>query len=330
MQIFSPQELNDITAARFINEIWRAKDEDSLIMNFSTLQFVYPSGVLISAIGIRHILRYRSNNGLKTQTSGTGKYSGAISYLGHFGFFQFIGIDVGNKPNEAQGGRNFLPITRIDKEEFNNKHKVIQEQITKKSYDLASVLYPNKSDISKVDMLAFCLRETMRNVFEHAEVEKCYVMAQRWRNGNAEIAIADEGIGIPVSLSKSHKILSPRSAIRLAIQPGISANTKKQTDDKWENTGFGLYVLSEVGNACGSFTLLSDCNMLVREGSNDTWVPSPVNGTIVKLRVTTNHSDYFPNILQNIVATGEREAETIPGAIKSASKGSKKIDPIQW
>jgi len=330
MHIYSPKDLHDVNAARFINKIWRAKDEEQLVMNFSTLQFVYPSGVLIASVGIRNIVRIRAKNGLRTQTAGTGKYSGAISYLGHFGFFQFIGIDVGNNPNEAQGGKNFLPITKIEKEEFNTRNKAIQEQIAKKSYDLATVIYPCKSDISKVDMLAFCLRETIRNVFEHAQIDNCYVMAQRWRNGNAEIAIADEGIGIPNSLSISHEITNPRSAIRLAIQPGITSSAEKQSDDKWQNTGFGLYVLSEVGNSCGSFTLLSDGNMLVREGDEDTWVPTPVNGTIVKLRVTTNDSDYFPNILQNIVATGEKEAENIPGAIKFASKGSKKIDPIQW
>ena len=330
MHIYCPSQLDDESAARFINDIWRAKEEEELILNFSTLRFVYPSGVLISALGIRDIVRYRFIKKLNTQAAGTGRNSGAISYLGYFGFFRFIGIEVGSNLNSTTEGRKFLPITRITQNEFNDKNQIIQEQITKKSYNLATLIYPNKSDITKVDMLAFCLREVIRNVFEHAEIGECYVMAQRWSNGYAEIAIADEGIGIPNSLSKSHKITSSRSALRLALQPGITSNIETPDDDKWQNSGFGLYVLSEVGSTCGSFTLLSDGNMLVKSNNNDTWIPTPVKGTIVKLRANTVDSDYFPNILKAIVAKGEVEAEHVPGAIKTASKGSKTIDPIQW
>jgi len=330
MHIYCPSQLDDASAARFINDIWRAKDEEILILNFSNLRFVYPSGVLISALGIRGIVNRRFKNKFNTQAAGVGRGTGAISYLGYFGFFHFIGVDVGNGLNETIGGRSFLPITKITKDEFKDQDVYIQEQITKRSYDLAHLIYPNKSDITKVDMLAFCLREVVRNVFEHAEIDSCYVMAQRWSNGYAEIAIADEGIGIPASLSKTHTVINPRSAIRLAMQPGITVNTEKPDDNKWQNSGFGLYVLSEVGSTCGSFTLLSDGNMLVRDGGVDTWVPTPVNGTIVKLRANTVDSDYFPNILKAIVARGEIEAKEIPGAIQTASKGSKVVDPIRW
>jgi len=330
MKIDCPHELNDLSATRYVNDIYRARLESDLILNFSTLNFVSPSGALILALGIRDIVKERLKSKLDTQALGARKKSGAVSYLGHFGFFHFIGIGIGNKPNEVTGGRNFLPITTIDINEFDNNKIAIQEQITTRSYELAKLIYPKSADVSRVDMLAFCLREVIRNVFEHAGTERCHVMAQKWANGYAEISIADEGIGIPKSLSKSHSFTNSKAALQLAIQPGITRNTAPVNDDAWQNSGFGLYVVSEVGNENGRFSLVSDKTMLVKEDGQSTWLPTAVNGTIVNLKANTNDSEYFPNILQLIVSKGEEAAETIPGAVKTGSKGSKMIDPIKW
>lgn len=329
MEINCPPQLNDLSAAEYLNSVWRSKNEKELTLNFSTLKFVYPSGVLILAIGIRDIVSKRTILGLETHASGvTGK--GAASYLAYFGFFQFVGVDIGNHPNEARGGRKYLPITTMNREDFNDPTKVIQEQITRQSYNLASIIYPDEADITKVDMLAYCLREVIRNVFEHADTNHCFVMAQRWVNGYAEIAIADEGIGIPVSLAQTHEIKSVRSALKLAIQPGISRIDDPETGDKWQNSGFGLYVVSQIGSQSGEFSLLSNGSMLRQDGENFTWVATPVNGTVVKLRTNTSNSDYFPNIMKLIVDQGEKEAEQIPGARVTASKGSKLINDIEW
>jgi len=330
MNINCPQELNDINATRYVNNIYRARQESELVLNFSSLNFVSPSGALILALGIRDIVGDRSKSNLETQALGARKKSGAVSYLSHFGFFQFIGLDIGNKPNEVTGGRNFLPITTIDINEFDSNKIAIQEQITTRSYELARLIYPKSVDVSRVDMLAFCLREVIRNVFEHAGTEKCHVMAQKWASGYAEISIADEGVGIPMSLSKAHAFTNSKAALQLAIQPGITRNIEPITNDAWQNSGFGLYVMSEIGGNNGKFSLVSDKIMLVKENGESIWLPTAVNGTVVNLRANTNDSEYFPNILQLIVSKGEDEAETIPGAIKAGSKGSKMVDPIQW
>ena len=44
-------------------------------------------------------------------------------------------------------------------------------------------------------MVSYCLREVIRNVFEHAQTDTCTVMAQRYSDGAAEIAIIDNGMG---------------------------------------------------------------------------------------------------------------------------------------
>lgn len=330
MHIYSPAQLDDEGAARFINEFWRAKDEQELVLDFSTLRFVYPSGTMILSLGARDLIKQRFLQNRVTYVAGHLNQGGATSYLMYFGFFQFIGVDAGNQPNVAPGSSNYLPITRICREEYQNPGEVMQEQITRHASRLAEVIYPRNVDVSRVDMLAFCLREIIRNVFEHANINECFVMAQRWSTGIAEISIGDEGIGIAQSLAQAHNVINARSALRLAIQPGISRITDPVNDDKWQNSGFGLYVVSEVGNRLGSFSILSNGSMLMKQQGNDKWLATPSRGTVVKLRATTNDAEYFPNILHNIVSEGELLAKQTPGARPTASKGSRGIDSIIW
>ena len=285
---------------------------------------------MVSALGIRDLIRQRHSLELTTLVSGHDSLLGAASYLRYFGYFQFIGVDAGNQPNVAPGSGNYLPITRIGLEELQSTNQVLQDQITKHAGRLSKVIYPSAGDVSRVDMLTFCLREVIRNVFEHAQVEECFVMAQRWSSGVAELTIADEGIGIAQSLSQAYQIGSTRAAIRLAIKPGISRVTDPVNDDKWQNSGFGLYVVSEVGSRLGAFSILSNESMLLLTGETSQWVATPSRGTIVKLRANTNDAEYFPNLLRTIVEQGEKIAKEIPGACPSASKGSSIVDQGLW
>ena len=153
MNIDCPHELNDISATRYVNDIYRAKHEPELILNFSTLNFVSPSGALILALGIREIIRERLSSNLDTQALGARKKSGAVSYLSHFGFFQFIGLDVGNKPNEVAGGRNFLPITTIDINDFDNNKVAIQEQIAGITAEAGRTLRSFRETVGSAEVL---------------------------------------------------------------------------------------------------------------------------------------------------------------------------------
>lgn len=332
MNLPCPQQLDDLAAARFIQTCWRERKVPELVLDFAPLRFVYPAGTLIMALGIRDLVQFRQDQDqdLTTRAAGVDRPRGPVSYLKFFGFFQFVGIDVGNYPDDAPGGRQYIPITRITRADFDDPNEVLQEQITRHAYRLAGVVYRREQDISRVDMLAFCLREIIRNVFEHAEAEQCFVMAQRWKNGYAEIAIADEGEGIPKTLAQTHNVVSPRAALRMAMKPGISRVDEPDNNNRWQNSGFGLYVVSELGSEYGSFSLLSDHTMVVRQGQRETWHATPVPGTAVKLRASTDDAEYFPNILQNIVTRGEEEALAIPGARRVASKGSKLFGGFGW
>ncbi|MFM2399414.1 MAG: hypothetical protein RL341_1571 [Pseudomonadota bacterium] len=149
-------------------------------------------------------------------------------------------------------------------------------------------------------------------------------MAQRWDNGEAEVVIADHGIGIHKSLSQVHAVQSEEESLRLSLKPGISSGASRATGGVWDNTGFGLYVISQLGVRYGAFSLISSQRVLANPTSPAPLPSIALGGTIVKLRVSTRDAEYWPNILANIVRGGEAEAALIPGAIRSASGGSKK------
>ncbi|MCK5091023.1 MAG: hypothetical protein KAR30_00730 [Gammaproteobacteria bacterium] len=328
MQIYCPSQLDDIEAVNFLQQLYHYKDDEELCTNYSQLRFSYPFATLLVAIGVRNLIRYRYNKKLNTSSRGHKKSTSGLTYLKHFGFFKFIGLNEGKKPNQAPGNGRYIPIKRLNENDFIFEGLRLQEGIDRECIRLAKIIYSGKANESRAHMLSYCLREIIRNVFEHAEINECFMMAQKWSNGFAEIAIADQGIGLSESLSNSHDVKDARDAINLAIQPGISSDDSEENDDAWQNTGFGLFVVSQLGSQLGIFALGSDNTILFSDKENTLWNTVPINGTAVKLRVNTNDAEYFPNILQRIVDDGERKAQEISGAKKRASKKSSMADII--
>ena len=202
-----------------------------------------------------------------------------------------------------------------------------QNQIDRRSDHLSQVILPDEDNSGAAIMLLYCFREIIRNSFEHAGVNKCFVMAQRWYDGDAEITIADRGMGIYDSLKQKHAVTSPENALKLALMPGITSGGDRATGSEWDNSGFGLYVTSEIGKRFGNFSILSSNKLLLNAGQNNPTKDVPLHGTIVKLKVNTNDGDYFPNILKQIIGEGEKIALNISGSIKTASKMSRSFSP---
>lgn len=323
MVINCPHEFKDSQVCRFLRELFEQVEEPEVSINFNTLSFAAPYGTLLAAMGIREFVRARRQKNLTTLSQGL-KSNSAITYLKHFSFFRFIGLEEGNQPDTGQGNKRYVPITTISAEDLDDYDGVVQERIVKKSEQLASIIFGREADVMKAEMLAYCIREVIRNVFEHSGAERCVIMAQKWANGFAEIAIADEGVGIYNTLSAVHDIDSVEGALRLAIQPGISKETAPDDErNRWQNSGFGLYVISELGRQYGDFAISSNSVIFHKFNQEEVVEEVPINGTLVKLKIRTDDAEYFPNILQNIVNEGEKLAKDIVGARTSASKQSR-------
>jgi hypothetical protein len=292
-------------------------------INFGTLGFVEPFPTMVLAHGLRQILALRASRDFETTFQGLDSKLGAVGYLKHLGFFRFVGLATGKRTDEANTVESrFLPLTTIRRGQVENKGRVMQATLDLQAERLATVIFPGKEGEGPAMMLAYALREIMRNSFEHGRADHCMAMAQRWNDGSAEIAIADYGIGIFNSLGPIMNYKTPDEALSAALLPGISSQSVKG-DSEWANSGFGLYVVSELGKKFGAFAIISSGRILHFQKGQPKIEYVPVHGTMVKLRVDTRDAEYFPNILFGIVAEGERQAGTVVGAIKSASKMSK-------
>ena len=113
----------------------------------------------------------------------------------------------------------------------------------------------------------------------------------------------------------------------LAHMPGITSGGDPANGNEWDNSGFVLYVTSEIGKRFVNFSILSSNKLLLNAGRNNPIKDVPLHGTIVKLKVNTNSGDYFPNILKQTIGEGEKIALNISGSIKTASKMSKSFSP---
>jgi anti-sigma regulatory factor (Ser/Thr protein kinase) len=242
------------------------------------------------------------------------------------GFFQYIGLEAGKAPGEAKGSRRYVPIQCIDRAELIQTagQAPIQEAIEKRCDQLAEVVFPQMTEQL---MMSYCLREVIRNVFEHAQTDTCTVMAQRYSDGTAQIAIIDGGIGIYRSLSSAHTCGSVDDALRLALQPGTSRVVGDQTGQRWDNSGFGLYILSQLGRQLGYFLVVSNGRFLQlgSPGKKSIKGDVPFNGTGIKLTVDLANAAYFPNLLHRIVATGEEQLASSGDKHKKASTSSKSL-----
>lgn len=328
--IFCPQIWDEEPAIDFVNSLDTFSTDDSLTIDFGPIQFVKPFGTLIVANGLRRLHKTRKQNNLALRAKVPRIDSEACSYLRHVGFFEYVGLSPGKRLGNVAGGRTYVPIQIVSLSQLRSlsTSRALHDGIETVSDRLAEVVYPR---LSEQIMMQYCLREVIRNVFEHGDTDSCTVFAQRYQDGRAEIAIVDEGIGIFASLGKTIQIVDADGALKKSMMPGVSRVTRPSASDEWVNSGFGLYVLSELGKDLGDFLLASSgrYSKLSRQSTDAVYGDLKLEGTAVKLMVDLAHADYFPNRLRAIVERGEQQHLTDHGKVKSASKRSLSTKSLQ-
>lgn len=320
-----PDRLERDTLSAFFDELGRYQNSDEVCIDFSTLRYSYPTAMLVAGSKIRTWVTHRRDNKLSTRQKGVDSNHDVHSYLSHLGFFDYILMRGGNPIGTATGSTHYLPITKIEKPAFDSKTQETQEwfdQIIGSVRGLARVVSGTVEDTEENRLYNYSLREIIRNVFEHSEATECYVCGQRWYDGKVEIAVVDEGIGISNSLRSAHQIDEDSSALRMAIKPGIS-RTSFIDDDKntYDNSGFGLYILSQLASNFGWYVLGSGSSRIV--GYKKELVDEELNfsGTYFGMQLQRPPAQ-FSSLLSDIIAAGEQEAE-VSGISKKASGMSK-------
>lgn len=309
--------------------------DDEVVFDFSKMHEFDPLPMLmIGSIIKEYRLKYKEIPFRVTWNDNIGK-----SYAGTMGFFKYISekLDLGKMPGEASGSDNYIPITPI---EFNELHKTERESgnyislgnlIEKESGKLSKVVDRGNEELHK--LLTYLIREIMRNTPEHAMTDKLWICGQYWKSYNlAEIAILDEGIGIFQSITKNyfHKeyIKDNITALQWALKAGISdafkPSNKQKSDDEWANSGFGLFMVSEICKYLkGSFCLISYDGYILIDNHGVKTGSTSFKGTAIRIRVPCDNIDNAQQLIRNIASNGEKQSKTIRNAFKKASIPSK-------
>lgn len=314
---FDRDELND-----FFDQLDCTRDREIIGIDFSTLTYSYPTAMLVAGAKLREWVMYRHKNRYTSYPIGINQNKTVHSYLMHLGFFYFIYMEDGNRIGQARGSTRYLPITEIEIPSYNPSQISLVDwhgNIAEQSRRLAGVLVGSHDDSEELRAYSYSIREIIRNVFEHSGATKCYICGQSWINGKAEIAIIDEGVGIFETISKAYFVKNDEEAIKTALLPGASrTNSLNQEENTFDNSGFGLYVLSNLASSFGWFALGSGSARVIGLNSTERiFEPFSFPGTFIGIHLRSSPKN-FRSVLKDIIEAGEAESGKI-GITKKAS-----------
>lgn len=306
-----PEHLTPFTVYPFCKTLQQQRPTDELVFDFAKTKTVEPFGMLVVASEIERCVAAHP------EAKFTCKNYERMTYAAHMGFFKSFGLDYGRRPGEANGSRNYIPVTYFRSSELQQAamqagHDV-GDEIEAHSKRLTKTLV-GESDGEMFETLSYSIREVMRNVVEHAVVDQFGVCAQYWpTKGRAEVAIVDRGIGLRESLAANPHLdtSTDRKAINFALMPAVSGKAFKgarrlEKRGHWTNSGFGLYMTSRICRNGGTFFIASgETGMLLTSGKGSKrYIPTCLNGTAVRLSIRTENLDSLRNALARFRADG--------------------------
>lgn len=329
MIIRLPQRFDRDTLGPFFAELDLSREVPIVHVDFSTLAYSYPTAMLVAGSKLREWIQYRSQRGYESIRQGIDPGRTVHSYLMHLGFFDFIYMDDGNRVGQARGSSRYLPITRITISPFNPYEVTLAEwhnDIVQQSRRLGSVLSGSFEDSEELRVYSYSIREIIRNVFEHSGAAECFICGQRWYDGKAEIAIIDEGFGVYRTISTAHQVADDFEALNFALMPGVSrVNGLPDDQNIYDNSGFGLYVLSNLSASFGWFAIGSGSARIIGYNNTERLAENfSFAGTFFGMRLTSQPRNFL-GVLNDIITVGEEESGTM-GVRRRASGISRIAD----
>ncbi len=323
-------EIKDVLAppqalicARYICSRPRVKN---YCFDFSKVEHCPPFGMLAIINAIDYLKRiYQSSNFEYIIPSN----SSSCDYMAYLGFFQALGWDTGRRTTYADRTSKCIPITRVSSKSLFEKYPeqcIIQETIERLAHELSLTLTQERcSETTKT--LSYCIREIMRNSFEHSQSHDAFICGQYWPSRNkTEPAIMDYGCGIKQSLARNplYTFSSDSEANKLALQPGVSSVRigSAYDDDVWQNSGYGLYMASALSSLGGHFILASgnDATFIMKSRTKN--YETKISGTLTCLAFDLDKVGNLDKTLLAISKKGEEYAKQNKGRILTASKVS--------
>lgn len=324
-------DLNAKNALDFCNDNYDFSMYEKITYNYGYMSTFEPFGMLLAGSKIRTLSKLFPH--AKYYDSNFKQHD----YAAHMGYFQSVNLKYGKKPGEAFGSSRYIPVTELKVKdliiESYENIEVVQETIVRKSSELAKVLSQGNNNLCEI--LSYSIRELMRNIVEHSESDVIWFAAQAWPSKDlVEIAILDEGVGVhqAISFNPNLDLDDHGDALMVAIEPGISGKAfihngkmRRQEGTIWDNSGYGLYVTSEICQLGGNFMICSGDKALVMKNNQYRLIETNFKGTAVRMRMEISTINRFgPTLINKIVSKGEKIASAnSKKAIVRASKVSR-------
>ena len=322
--------------AKNINEL-KNTDLKHVTFNLSPNASLEPLGMLLVGSVLRQFCStFKGEVSVLSDTAHT--------YAGTMGFYQyaFPNCPVGKAPGESRGSDRYIPITRLSidsiRESYRQEGHCLGDGplIEREAGRLAQVFAGGYTNLTY--LLAYLLREIMRNTLEHAEASEIWLCAQSWeKSGWAEIALLDEGIGIFRSLTKNihhreyihNEVDSLHWATKAGISQSFSPDKKNKSTDEWANSGFGLFMASQICKKLGGTFHLVSKNHYLSIGPSFECIDYRTGttysiGTSVRMRIPKRALTIgAQKIINEIRKEGEKQAKKTRSAFKKASHPSR-------
>lgn len=271
--------------------IWTIK-ADHILIDFSG----YKHSSLFELVFMAHQMRAAQlKRNIKIEAIGHDH----MTWAKGMNFFTVSGTDWALNLKQNHGdGFNYIPLTVIDCTSKGGyiSLKEMNEKIDAEAAIIARVLLHFGSG-SAYDTIQYTFREIIRNIYEHSGARSFIIAGQYYPNHrNVQIVIADNGQGIPNSLrcNKAFSNLDDREALNMALMPGVSGNAKALSSnpaDIWQNSGYGLYMISRLARDRGILDVISGNSGVFLKKSEDQYAAksnlsiSNFSGTLIRIGI---------------------------------------------
>lgn len=230
-------------------------------------------------------------------------------YFIRMGLFRLMGIASDITVEEHEQAGRFIPLTQIR----------TSTELTRFITEMIPLLHLGPEPAKT---LGYIVSELVRNVIEHAEAKNgALLCAQYYKKSNSiKIGIADTGVGIKATITRSHLAATDLEAIRLALMPGITGTTRQEGGTE-QNAGAGLFFIKSIASVNRDFFVLYSGNgfykLLKKKATRGLRLHADPfedrhtargdipywQGTIVGVDITLDQTEEFSRLLDSIRET---------------------------
>jgi len=302
--ILVPRNLIFEQTIEFISTFTEKREIGKYIFDFRDMKRIDPFSLLLLS---SELTTFKQNNP-KCEFSAR-NYS-HCTYAAHMGFFQAFGLDYGKSPGQANGNNRYMPMRLFDVQDIKQTARDLMvnpgEVLDDFAEEISNVLTQNNNP-QVAQILKYSIREILRNIVEHSNSIDFGFCAQYLPSlDRVTFSVLDRGIGIRESLSCNPNFISSTNeeAIRQSLKPGISGKTfpgqKRKQKGEWANSGYGLYMTSNICKNGGSFFIASGNIGLYLSGNDERLMDINIEGTALNLTLNLKQQMSLDQILKNL------------------------------